>query len=111
MNSDKKWCITFLGLVIGTLIILGAITVIVDPYFHYHKPLTSLEYPLRSERQRYINDGILKNFDYNAIIVGSSMTENFKSSQLDEEKQMRSAHLYFGPHDVPRRPRYVSKIH
>lgn len=84
MKSDKKWCVTFLGFIVGALIIFGAITVTIDPYFHYHKPLASLEYPLRSERQRYINDGILKNFDYNAIIVGSSMTENFKSSQLDE---------------------------
>jgi len=33
--------------------------------------------------QRYQNDGILKNCDYNAIITGSSMTENFKASEWD----------------------------
>ena len=34
--------------------------------------------------QRYINNGIVKHFDYDAIIMGSSMIENFKNSQFDE---------------------------
>ena len=84
MNSDKKWCITFLSLILCAMAALGAVTIIVDPFFHYHAPLNSLEYPLSNERQRYLNDGILKNFDYDAMIVGSSMTENFKASQLNE---------------------------
>lgn len=53
----------------------------IDPYFHYHKPRPEFYYNL--ENQRYQNDGILKHFDYNAIITGTSMTENFKSSEFD----------------------------
>ena len=84
MNQNKRWCIGFAGIVLITLVLIGILTIVVDPYFHYHKPLETLEYPLNSERQRYINDGIIRNFEYDAIIIGSSMTENFKTSQLDE---------------------------
>ena len=43
-----------------------------------------LSYTLISSYQRYQNDGIVKNFDYDAMIVGTSMTENFLASEFDE---------------------------
>ncbi len=63
------------------LVGFASITVYIDPYFHYHKPLKSLQYPLNNER--YMNDGIVKNFDYNAIITGTSMVQNFKTTECD----------------------------
>ena len=56
--------------------------VIVDPYFHYHAPLKGMSYRLYSER--YINRGIAKNFEFDAVITGTSMNQNFKTSQMDE---------------------------
>jgi len=56
--------------------------IVIDPFFHYHQPLQSLSYRLWDER--YINDGIERHFEYDAMITGSSMTENFKTSELDE---------------------------
>lgn len=70
--------------VILFLSIIGVSIVIVDPYFHYHKPLRSINYNMTNKLQRYMNDGIIKKFDYNAVITGTSMTENFKSSQFDK---------------------------
>lgn len=70
---------------IGTTALLSltaALTIIIDPYFHYHKPLADFQYKINN--QRYQNDGILRNFDYDAIITGTSMTENFKTTQLDK---------------------------
>lgn len=90
MNAEKKWCIATLGIISFILLVIGLLTFIIDPYFHYHQPLDSLQYPLTNDRQRYVNDGILRNFDYDAVIIGSSMTENFKSSQLDELFHTRS---------------------
>lgn len=81
MNSNKKWSICFLVLSLLGLTALGALTAVVDPYFHYHAPLTGLEYPI--ENQRYQNDGIVKHFAYDAVITGSSMTENFKTSECN----------------------------
>ena len=62
--------------------VLASISIIVDPFFHYHKPLPGLFYVLNNER--YQNDGILKNFDYDSIITGTSMSENFKTSEFNE---------------------------
>ena len=78
----KKWCAIFAACLLILMVAVGSVTVIVDPYFHYHAPLDRLEYPIVN--QRYQNDGIVKNFDYDAIITGTSMTENFKASEADE---------------------------
>lgn len=80
--SNKRFFIGTLCSILVVLILFGGITAVVDPFFHYHAPLTEMEYPINN--QRYQNNGILKNFDYNAIITGTSMTENFKASQMDD---------------------------
>lgn len=81
MNSSKKRCIWFLVSALVLLTFCGSLTVLVDPFFHYHKPLDILQYPIHN--QRYQNDGIVRHFDYDAIITGTSMTENFKASEFD----------------------------
>ncbi len=55
----------------------------VDPFMHYRKPDTE-KYFYTLDNQRSQNDGITKHLDYNAVITGTSMTENFKTSELDE---------------------------
>lgn len=88
-KANQRWCLAVLGLSLLLLCVLAMVTVVIDPYFHYHKPLESLQYPLHDER--YQNDGIAKHFDYDAMITGSSLTQNFKTSELDE---------LFGVHSV-----------
>lgn len=81
MNKQKKW---FLGTVagcIGALLLILAAMVIVDPYFHYHGKISGISYRLYHER--YINSGIVKNFEYDAVITGTSMNQNFKTTQFD----------------------------
>ena len=78
----KKWIITTLFLIIVVLVIFASITIYIDPFFHYHKPLKKYDYLLNNER--YQNDGIIKNFKYESIITGTSMTENFKKSEADK---------------------------
>ena len=82
MRSEKKWGIGFLVTTAALLMVLGGLTAVVDPYFHYHGPLTGVSYPDGNER--YQNDGIIRNFDYNAMITGNSMTENFRVSELND---------------------------
>lgn len=87
--KEKKFVLASLFTIIALLIICAATIIFVDPLFHYHKPLSTLQYQLCDER--YQNDGILRNFSYNAIITGTSMQENYKTSEFDE---------YFGTHSV-----------
>lgn len=81
MNKYKKWALGVLILTAVSLVLLGGFTAVIDPLFHYHKPLKGLSYYIWDER--YQNDGIVKHFDYDAIITGTSMTENFCTSELD----------------------------
>lgn len=70
-------------LVAGALTVAGMLVIKVDPFFHYHKPNTEVYfYSLDNERSQ--NNGISRNFYYDALITGSSMTENFKTSELDD---------------------------
>lgn len=78
---DKLMFKRLVGIILILIIIISVTNVIIDPYFHYHKPLDFLSYPI--EYERYQNDGIVKHFDYDAIITGTSMAENFKTSELD----------------------------
>ena len=87
--KSKKWAVSLLVIIAMVLGILAGFVAYVDPYFHYHGPIDSIEYLLDNER--YQNDGIVKHFEYDAIICGSSMTECFKTSEMDE---------IFGTHSI-----------
>lgn len=82
MKSGKKWGICLISCFLVILLVLGTFMVVVDPCFHYHKPLAGIGYSLLNER--YQNNGIVKQFEYDAIITGSSMTECFRTTQMDE---------------------------
>ena len=77
----KRWCICFLLSLVLLLLGFGSVNFIIDPMFHYRKPMDSLAYMIYMDR--YQNDGIGKHFDYDGLITGSSMTENFKTSEMD----------------------------
>lgn len=42
------------------LILIASITIVIDPYFHYHTPLEFLKYPLNMDTERYQNNGIIR---------------------------------------------------
>lgn len=97
MRSAKKWLLITMIELYTALIVLGGITFIIDPFFHYHAPLKQLQYPINNER--YQNDGIVKHFTYDAVITGTSMTENFKASEFDRLFGTNSVKVpFYGAH-------------
>lgn len=78
----SKWNMLVLGGTLGILFFIAIFTIVIDPFLHYHAPLDGLEYPLKDER--YQNDGIARHYSYNAMITGTSMVQNFKTSEFDE---------------------------
>ena len=80
MQKEKKWGRGVLILELAALVALGAFTALIDPAFHYHKPLAGISYYIFD--QRYQNTGIVRNFEYDAIVTGTSMTENFRPSEM-----------------------------
>lgn len=80
--SAKKWGKYAIVFLVVLLFGSALLTYIVDPYFHFHKPIEGMTY--RLYEQRYINNGISRNFDYDAVITGNSLSENTKTSEFDK---------------------------
>lgn len=79
----RRWIGIWGVLVLTALCSIGFWVYKIDPYFHYHKPdLNRYFYSINNQRSQ--NDGISKHFEYDALITGTSMTENFKTSEMDE---------------------------
>ena len=81
-KKRKKWFWITLLMTLGILGSIMAVMVVIDPYFHFHGPIEGISYRLYSER--YMNSGIAKNFEYDAVITGSSMNQNFKTTKMNE---------------------------
>lgn len=83
MRKSKMWLLCWGLIVCITLTVFGYAVYEVDPFMHYHAPKTE-KYYYTLDNQRSQNDGIIKHFDYDALITGTSMTENFKTSEMDQ---------------------------
>lgn len=71
-------------LCLSLLIIMGLMSLIVylyDPLLYYRIP----EDRLIVNNYRFINPGMTKNADYDTVIIGSSMIQNFDMDQFREE--------------------------
>lgn len=90
MNS-KKWNLIVISTVATVLLLIAVLTIIIDPFLHYHAGLEMLEYPLKDER--YQNDGIARHYEYDSIITGTSMCQNFKCSEFDDLWAAKSVKL------------------
>lgn len=91
--TKKKMSITALILTLVLLLAFGGITAFLDPFFLYHGPWDWQNYVLYNER--YQNDGITRYFTYDAIITGTSMTENFMTSEFDALFDVQSVKVPF----------------
>lgn len=80
-RNTRSWITTILFVLATMLAGMAILTIIIDPYFHYHAPLDGVKY--RLYEQRYINDGIGRHFEYDAVITGNSLSENFKTTEFD----------------------------
>lgn len=82
--TRKRWALLTLILLIGALLSIIAAVVIVDPFQIYHRA-TAYAPPITNSTQNYFNAGIAKSYEYDSVVIGSSMTENFTPSQLDAQ--------------------------
>ena len=80
--DSKKWFRNFIIVLLALFVLVGGLVAFVDPFFHYRAPRDYFFYTLYEQRSQ--NDGITKHFDYDSIVTGTSMAENFKPSIFDE---------------------------
>ncbi len=97
MKDSMKWLTRFIIALSLTLFVVAGVIVFVDPYLHYHRPLSFISY--RYSDERYINDGIARHYDYDTIIIGTSMCENFKPSEWENLTGEKTIKLPFSGGD------------
>lgn len=90
--TAKKWLISFLGIFLSVILILCLVAFAVDPFYQF-----------RYEQNHYFNNtakfpgpGLVKNYDYDTLILGSSMTQNFDMDLFREELGARPLHIGIG---------------
>ncbi len=77
--TRKQWCLTVLALLAAMMTAVIAAVAVVDPFEIYHRALFyQPEYA--SETQMYANAGVAKSYDYDSVIIGTSVTENCRPS-------------------------------
>ncbi len=81
--------ISFLLLILAVILMV----VVVDPFFHYHAPIEGVNYII--DDQIYQNPGIAKNFEYDSVILGSSMTVNFDTDLFAQTMGLHTVKLSY----------------
>ena len=85
-------CIFFLFFFVALVAVI-LLVVPVDPFFQYHKPLKGAYYVIDNQLSQ--NPGIAKNFDYDSVILGSSMTVNFDTDLFAETMGLNTVKLSY----------------
>lgn len=98
-GNYRKFIIIYFFISIILLAICAGFIIYIDPFYHYHAPLGKMQ--LIQEKEAYQNVGIARNCKYDAILTGSSMTENFKISQLNELFDCDTVKLSFSGGRIP----------
>ena len=79
---DKKSAVRYLaGLIVLFLFLAAAIVVVFDPFYQYHEPWFGLNAVLNDRDNQVV--GTIRTFDYDSVLLGSSVAENYDSSFLD----------------------------
>ena len=80
--KSTKWIKIFFGLSLIGVLFIGGVNYIVDPFQQYR---VKTFYPISFTNQRYQNAGLSKNFEYDSLILGTSMTENFIIDEIEKK--------------------------
>ncbi len=92
-NTCKKWLAGFGALVLVGLAAAMALVIYVDPFFQYHKPLSW--FPYLVDNQVNQNPGLAKNMDYEAVLLGSSMTASFHMDWFEKTMGVKTQKLSY----------------
>ena len=78
----KTWALLCLAGLLAAMAMISAIVIAIDPFQVYRKAEKYLP-PIDNTTQVYANAGIVRHYEYDSAIVGTSVTENFRPTQLD----------------------------
>ena len=74
-TNFKKWIFLLFVTILAIIVVLVSLAYIIDPFFQFR--VKDNKYMLTG---RFVSPGLIKNYEYDTLILGSSMTQNFRSS-------------------------------
>lgn len=89
LRTAKRWTAAVLALLLALLALCALAVYLLDPFEHYRE---SAILPLY-DQESYNNPGIARNYDYDAVILGTSMVEMSHPSVIDETFGVSSVKL------------------
>ena len=90
--TSKKWVISFISLSLIFMLVLMGVVYAYDPFCYYRIP----ENRFIVNNYRFLNAGIAKNAEYDSVIIGSSMTQNFNIQSFREKLNVNPIKLSVG---------------
>lgn len=89
--GNKKFILLSALFSILVLYSIMSVNYVIDPFFQYR--IKDNKYLLNPQ---FLNEGIIKNYDYNTAIIGSSMMQNITLSALSQEEGIKPIKLTLG---------------
>lgn len=90
--QSKKWLLSFLCILLVAVLLVGLTAYWVDPFYRFRY----------GENAHFINTakfpgpGLVKNYEYDTLIFGSSMTQNFDMDVFRQELDCEPLHIGIG---------------
>lgn len=91
MNRAKTWILSFFAIEAAALLLLAAAAYLVDPFFQFR--IKDKTYVLQ---EWFVSSGLIENYRYDTLLIGSSMTRNFDMNRFREKLGAEPLHIGLG---------------
>ena len=80
--KSKQFVLLLIALPLAALLCCAGIIYAIDPAMQYHEPFFGISQVYNDERSQ--NAGLAKNADYDTVVIGSSVTSNYRVSWFND---------------------------
>ena len=91
MDSAKKWILSFFAIEAAGLAVFAAAAFLIDPFFQFR--VRDNTYTLQ---EWFVSGGLIENYRYDTLLIGSSMTRNFDMDLIRKELGAEPLHIGLG---------------
>lgn len=91
--SAKKWTVLTICVTVALLLMLAVVMYITDPLLYFRKETKILS--LWEYNQLYSGPGVARYYDYDTVVTGSCMVQQFDTRMIDEAYDANSVKLTY----------------
>ena len=91
--NGKKYVISSLSLLLIIILAIGSFVYYIDPYSFFHGERNDFPYVMETNDFMYYNPGIARNYEYDTVVTGSSMSRAMRPTYIDKKLNCKSVKL------------------